>query len=288
MMGIVLALLAALIDSLSVIFVRKRLDNSNFFSAVFVTTAIGSIIFWPLTLLFTSFRTVNVEGILFFAITGILAPGISRLCYFKGVDVVGVSVNASIHAAYPVYSSIFAALLLGEVIASENWIGIICVVVGVVFVQSSLSKSKAGFKRVRKGILFPMLASLTIATSYITRKYGLSICNEPLLGVAIGYSLSSFLYIIVLVCSGTARGHFSLSKDFRLFWKAGACLSFGWLLVFYALSYERVSIVTSLMQTQSLFVLFFSHLLLKESEHISSRLIIGTILVLIGVVFSVQ
>ena len=286
MIGIVLALLAALAFSLSTVLVRKEVDKSNFFSVAWVVTVMGNIILWPFALLFTNLRTVNVEGVLFFVITGILAPGIARPLYFKGMKVVGASVNASVFATYPMYSSIFAVLLLGETLAPEYWIGMACIVVGVVFIERSLSKPKTGSTRIsRRGLVFPLLASLTVAFAFVIRKHGLNIYNEPLLGAAIGYFSTFLLYLILPFSSYNKRGSKFSGKDFRLFWKAGVGMSLAWILSFYALQHGRVSIVTSLIQTEPLFILFFTHLYLKELECVSFKLLISALLIVTGVMF---
>jgi drug/metabolite transporter (DMT)-like permease len=283
MIGVVLALLAAFSYGLSVVLIRKKLDESNYFSATMMVTVTGNIILWPPALLFTNLKTVNLRGILFFIIAGMLAPGITRLLYYKGMDVLGVSINASIFATYPMYSSVLAVLLLGEVIAPENWIGVICMVAGVMFIERSLDKPKTETKKIfKKGLIFPLLATLTIASSQLVRKYGLNIYNEPLLGVAIGYS-SSFLLYLLLLTSSKMQYSMPLWKDLRLFWKSGVFLSLGWILSFYALSYERVSIVTPLLQTEPLFVLLLAYLHLKELERISLKVVTGTILIVIGI-----
>lgn len=283
MIGIVLALLATVAYASTKVLVRKGLEKSNFFSATLVVTVTGIIILWPLALLFTNLRTVNLEGVLFFVMAGLLAPGIARLLYFKGMQVVGVSVNTSISVAYPLYSSIFAVLLLGENLTLENWVGIVCILAGAVSIQSSLSNPKTGPERIsKKGLTFPLLASFAVALSLIIMKHGLNIFDEPLLGSAIGNSSTFVLYLPMLISSYTMRGSLRLGKDFRLFWKAGACLSFGWISSFYALSHERVSIVTSLLVTEPLFVFFFASLYLKELEHISFKLVTGALLIVVG------
>jgi len=286
MFGVVLALLAALAYSLSTVLVRKRLDESNFFSACLVITVVGNVILWPLTLLFINLRTVNLEGVMFFVLAGLLAPGVTRLLYFKGVETVGVSVNTPVFATYPLYTSILAVLLLGETLVLENWIGIICIITGVVFIERSLAKPKTDPRKIpKKGLVFPLLATLTVAVSHIARKHGLNIYNEPLLGVALGYFISFFLYILLLTFhfSFTTQNSIFLGRDFRLFWKPGLCLSLGWLLAFHALSIEKVSVVTPIIQTEPLFILLFAYLYLKELEHLTSKLIIGTLLIVIGV-----
>ncbi len=282
MIGIVLAVFAALTFGLSVVLIRKRIDQSNFLFTALVLTITGNIILWPLAFLFTDLRTISFEGVLFFAIAGILAPGIARLGYYKGMEVVGVSVNASIFATYPMYSSILAVLLLGETLIPEKWIGIVCIVVGVAYIERGLGNLRNGPEKIsKKGLVFPLLASLAIALSQIVRKHGLNIYNQPLLGVATGYSSTLLLYLPLLI-SYTTRGPTFSVKDFRMFWKAGVGMSLGWILSFYALSHENVSIVAPLLQTEPLFILFFVYLYLKKLERTSFKLVISTILIVIG------
>lgn len=285
MIGIALALLAALAYALSAVLVGKRLNESNFFSVSLVITVTGNIIIWPLALLLTNITMVNLEGFLFFVIAGILAPGIARLLYFKGMEVVGVSVNASIFAAYPMYSSIFAVLFLSEALAPKNWIGIICIVAGVMFIERSLDKPQTEPRRTfKKGLFIPLLASLAIAVSHIARKHGLNIYNEPFLGVATGYLVSFLLYLLLSVYPNTLRSSLFKGKDFRLFWKPSVCLTLGWISSFYALSHEKVSIVTPIIGTEPLFILLFAYLYLKGLEHVSFKLVIMTLLIVIGVI----
>ncbi len=142
-----MALLAALAYAVSTVLVRKKLDESNFISVAFVVAVTGNIILWPLALLFTNLRTVNLEAVLFFAIAGIFSLGIVNLLYYKSMEVVGTSLTASIFATSLVYSSIFAVFLLGEIIAAENWIGIVSILLGIVFIERGLSKPKTGPKK---------------------------------------------------------------------------------------------------------------------------------------------
>jgi drug/metabolite transporter (DMT)-like permease len=285
MIGIVLSLLSAMAFGFSQVLVRRKLDKSNFFFISLAITLMGNIILWPLALISTNLGTINFEGVLFFIVAGLLAPGIVRLMYFKGMEAVGVSGNASVFATYPIYSSILAVLILGEVLVAENWIGIICVMVGIVYMERNLSNSETSPKKTpRKGFVFPLFASLTFAFSQIVRKQGLNICNEPLLGVAIGYSSALLLYIILLVFSNTAGGSKFSGEELRLFWKPGVGISLAWLLSFLALSQESVSLVAPLLQTELLFVLFFGYIFLRKLEDISFKLITSALLIVTGVI----
>jgi drug/metabolite transporter (DMT)-like permease len=285
MIGIALALFSAFSWGIATVLIRQKLKKSNIISATAVSTVISGLIIWPLALLFTNLETVSFEGVLFFALAGLIAPGITNLIYNKGMDVVGVSVSASIFATYPMYSSIFAIILLSESVIFENFIGIILIIIGVLIIERGMSKPKTPSKiNGRKGLIFPLLASLTMAFSFIPRKHGLNIYNAPLLAAAIGFLSSSLFYFILSKSSRSNLNSLFSRKDVKLFWKAGFFMSLGSITTLFALSSERVSLVTPIMQTEPLFVLFFAYLFLKELEQRSSKLLMGTITIIIGVI----
>ena len=142
MFGIVLALFSALCFGISQILVRKNLDKSNFVYISLTVTLMGNVILWPLALAFTNFNKLNPEGLILFFVAGLLAPGIARLFYFKGMKNVGISKNASIFATYPLYTSVIAVFLLGETLTTENWVGIACIIIGVIFVGRNINSNK--------------------------------------------------------------------------------------------------------------------------------------------------
>ena len=244
MFGIALALLSAMCFGLSQIFIRKNLEKSNFVYISLTVTIMGNIILWPLALIFTDLNTVNPEGLMLFIIAGLLAPGIARLFYFKGMETAGISANASIFATYPLYTSIVAVSLLGEALIIESWIGLACVIVGVIFIGRNINKGNTQTKYIpKKGLIVPVVGSLAIAFSQIVRKEGLNIYNQPLLGLAVGYATTLIVYLVVMAFSKTAATPKFSQKDLKLFWKPGIGIATGWLLAFLALSQEMVSIV---------------------------------------------
>ena len=285
MFGVALALLSALSFGLSQILVRKNLEKSNFVYISLTVTIMGNIILWPLALTFTNLNTINPEGLLLFVFAGLLAPGIARLFYFKGMETAGISANASIFATYPLYTSITAILLLGETLTAENWIGLACIIAGVIFVGRTINNGDTQTKSAtKKGLIVPILGSLAIAFSQIVRKEGLNIYNQPLLGVAVGYSTSLIVYLLLLFFSDGARASGFSRKDLQMFWKPGVGIAAGWLLSFLALSQEMVSIVAPILQTELLFILFFAYIFLRKLEKFSLKLIASALLFVAGVI----
>ncbi|TET27040.1 MAG: DMT family transporter [Candidatus Bathyarchaeum sp.] len=285
MFGIALALLSALAFGLSQILVRKNLDKSNFVYISLTVTIIGNIILWPLALYFTNLSTINPEGLLLFIVAGLLAPGIARLFYFKGMETAGISANASIFATYPLYTSIVAILLLGEALTAENWIGLVCVVAGVIFVGRNINNGSTQTKYTsKKGFIVPMLGSFAIAFSQIVRKESLNIYNQPLLGVAVGYTTALIVYLLVMAFSKDSRTTRFSRQDLQMFWKPGVGIAAGWLLCFLALSQEMVSIVVPILQTELLFILFFAYIFLRKLEKFSFKLVASAFLIVAGVI----
>jgi drug/metabolite transporter, DME family len=285
MFGVELALLSAMSFGLSQILVRKHLDKSNYVYISLTVTIMGNVVLWPLALIFTNFNSVNFEGLWLFIVAGLLAPGIARLFYFKGMETAGISANASIFATYPLYTSIIAILLLGEALTAENWIGLACIIAGVIFVGRSINNGDNKNKNAsKKSFIIPMLGSLAIAFSQIVRKEGLNIYNQPLLGVAVGYTTSLIVYLLVIAFSKNTGARRFSGQDICLFWKPGVGIAAGWLLSFLALSQEMVAIVAPILQTELLFILFFAYIFLRKIEKYSFKLVASALLIIVGVV----
>jgi drug/metabolite transporter (DMT)-like permease len=269
---------------LSVVIVGKYSKKTNAFNVSLVVSCVGMVILWPLAVLLTDFSAANFEGLMLFAVGGVLTPGLVRLFYYGGLKKLGTSVNSSIFSIYPLYSSILAVLLLNEILSLENWTGILCIVLGVVFVEISSREINSGGKSARKNLIFPIVGGLTLGVSSIIRKYALDVYNAPVLGVAIAYTFSFLPYFLVLMLYTSTRKELSLKRDFRLFWTAGIGQAISWMLSFYALSYEEVAVITPLLSIEPLFVVFFAYLYLKEVERVSPKLVASIVLTVLGVV----
>jgi DME family drug/metabolite transporter len=284
MLGPTLALLSAVASGLSVVIVGKYSKKTNAFNVSLIVSCVGMVILWPLAVLLTDFDAVNFEGILLFAVGGVLTPGLVRLFYYGGLKKLGASVNSAVFSIYPLYSSILAVLLLNEILSPGNWAGILCIILGVVFVEISSREINSGDKASRKNLVFPIIGGLTLGVSSIIRKYALDVYDAPVLGVAVAYTFSLLPFLLVFVSSASTRRELALKRDFRLFWAAGIGQAISWILSFYALSYEEVAIVMPLMSIEPLFVVFFAYLYLKEVEYTSPKLVASIALTVLGVV----
>jgi len=282
-----MALLSAVVAGLSVVIVGKHSKQTNPFNVSLIVSAVGMVILWPLAFLLTDFRVFNLGGILLFAAGGVLTPGLVRLFYYSGLKKLGTSVNSSVFSIYPLYSSILAVLLLNEILSPGNWAGILCIVLGVVFVEVSSREINSGYRSAWRNLAFPIAGGLTLGVSHIIRKYALDVYNAPVLGVAVAYTFSLLPFLLMFLFSASTRRELSLKRELRLFWPAGIGQAVSWMLSFYAFSYGEVAIVTPLLSIETLFVVFFAYLYLKEVECISPKLVASIVLTVLGVVLVV-
>jgi len=60
---------------------------------------------------------MNLTGVAFFVASGLMASTIGRLLNYTSIDRLGVSVSATVIGSSPLFSTIFAALFIGERVA---------------------------------------------------------------------------------------------------------------------------------------------------------------------------
>jgi drug/metabolite transporter, DME family len=284
MIGVVLALLSAAVSGFSVVLVRRYSAESNALNMSLIITCVGMVVLWPLAIALTSFNVLTWEGFVFFAVSGVLSPGLVRLFYYKGLKKLGASGNAAVFSIYPLYSTLLAVVLLSELLFWQNWLGIALIIGGVIFVELSLHSNNGGEEHAgRRSLFFPVLGGITLGVSSIIRKYALNLSDTPILGVAVAYTFSLLPYALILMASVPSRKELSLKKGFRWFWVAGIGQAITWVLAFYALSVEQVSIVTPLLSIEPLFVVVFMYFYLNKLERVSLKTLVSIGLIVAGV-----
>jgi drug/metabolite transporter (DMT)-like permease len=284
MFGVALAILSSVTSAFSVVLVRKYSNQSTTFNISLAISLIGTLALWPLAFAMTNFSGANIPSILIFSLSGILTPGFVRLLYYAGLKKLGASVNSSIFSIYPLYTAMLSLVFLSEMLAPNNWIGILLIFVGGFLVEWSSRKPKTEPQNLRKSLIYPLLGGVVLALGSIMRKYALNLYDAPILGVALAYTFSLLPFLLMIGLSTSTRRGINLKRDIRLFWGAGIGQAVTWLLAFYALSFEGVSVVTALLATEPLFIVLFVYVYLKRLECVSNKLVISILLTAIGVV----
>jgi uncharacterized membrane protein len=140
-----------------------------------------------------------------------------------------------------------------------------------------------------KDLFYPLLAALCYSTNPIFIKFGLRISNEPILGACIGMVASTIAYVSYFLLSGQLRDLFTLPSWVTWYFVvAGLCSTLGMFSFFAAHQYIPASIVAPLVATAPLATITLSHFLLKGMERISRADVLGTMLIVAGVVLLVS
>ena len=133
------------------------------------------------------------------------------------------------------------------------------------------------------GTAFGIGAALAYGTSSVFIRQGISNLAPPLVGAAV--SLLSGTLVFLVIRARDLRANLAQNrKAVGFFLLAGLAASFGIVSSFFALSLTPVVTVSPLQSTSPLFAMLWSYLFLRRLERITSRLILGSILVIFGVI----
>ncbi len=136
-----------------------------------------------------------------------------------------------------------------------------------------------------KDLFYPLLAAICYSTNPIMVKLGLRSSNEPLLGAAIGMTASTVVYLVYFLGAGRTRELFAVPQWVGWYFAAsGICPTLGIMSFFASLQYIPASVVAPLTGAAPLVTLALSHFLLKEVERVTFYDIVGTMLIVVGVV----
>lgn len=140
-----------------------------------------------------------------------------------------------------------------------------------------------------KDLFYPLLAALCYSTNPIMVKLGLRSSNEPLLGAAIGMTASTLVYLAYFLAAGRARELFAMPQWVGWYFAiSGLCSTLGVFSFFAALQYIPAAVVAPLTGAAPLVTLILSHFLLREMERITTMDVVGTLLIVGGVILLVS
>jgi drug/metabolite transporter, DME family len=275
---------AALFFSIAHVLIRRGLVESNAMTGSFISLSVSAGVLMLLVPLFVPLSSFWNWGIIYFIVAGIFAPGIGRTLSYVGIERIGVARSVPIVNSSPIFASIFAVLYLGEAWVLQNIIGTLLVILGVVML--SLVKPAKGQWR-KMDIVYPILGAIAFGMSANLRKAGLEVLRVPILAAALT-ALTAALFSFTLLQFKGGKEAFRLSRKSAAwlfsaaFFNTAAMLS-----VFYALSHGKVVIVEPLVSSNPVLTLILTAIFLKDLEVLSSRVIIGAILTVVGTILVV-
>jgi drug/metabolite transporter (DMT)-like permease len=206
-----------------------------------------------------------------FFLAGLLAPGISQILFTKSVQEIGASrVSVTVGAA-PLAAVTIAILFLGEPIRLPLLLGAVAIVAGGAVLV--MERGRPEHLRAR-GIAFAAATALLFATrdNVVRAMHGHAAPETA--GAAI-------LFAGVVVASLWTR-RLPTKLELRKLAPAGLLFGVSYICLFEAYWRGRVTVVSPLVATESLFGVALAALLVRHTEGMGRRIAVGAVLVVIG------
>jgi uncharacterized membrane protein len=272
-----------------VIFSKRGLESGgNWLQNTFQTLVVRTILAWSLLFVLSEgemiIREISITAIGAFVFSGIVAAGIGSLLFYNGVDRMGASVCTAITNTRPLFVVVLAVVFLGENITVPGMIGVILVVIGVILITRSKGGNISGWKK--SDVAFPLIAALLFAVGNVVRKFGFVI--EPISAIqALAINEIAALVTVGIYGIWVGRGHELYKgniKSYQNFLLSGIFVFFALFLLFQALIIGPVSIADPILGAAPLFTALIAVVLLGKVERVTKTLVVGTLLIIIGVV----
>jgi drug/metabolite transporter (DMT)-like permease len=281
MLAILLGLFGSFWFAVSMIFINRGILAVDYFRGLLANLSVNALCLCLYLSLSSDRVDLWAPANLIFVIIGIFVPGVARFFIFKGMERLGASISACLTNSTPLFAIVFAVVFLGERPTITNLLGALSIVAGII----SLSW-RGATKTWRTGdLLFPLTAAFLFAGRDNLVRVGLLQIDSPITGATIAsvVSLATMALFYRAFAENKPLGALGL-RGLGLFGVAGFMNFLSYVFIYTALSMERVSLISPLVNASSLFVLPLSIIFLKDVEKLTARKIGATGMVILGVV----
>jgi drug/metabolite transporter (DMT)-like permease len=206
-----------------------------------------------------------------FFLAGLLAPGISQIFFTKSVKEVGASRTSVTVGTAPLFALIIAFTLLNEPVEAQLVVGAVAIVFGGVALVAEPGRPDH-FRRL--GIFFALGAAVLFAIrDNIVRSLHAHGSPETAAAAA--------MFAGLLVGISASRSLPS-KAEVRALAPAGLLFGFSYICSFEAYFHGRVSVVSPLIATESLWGVGLAALLIGHSEAVTWRVVLGAVAIVGG------
>jgi drug/metabolite transporter (DMT)-like permease len=252
----------------------------DYFRGLLTNLGLNALFLWLYILLFAEVIDLWTPANLIFVLVGVFVPGIARFFMFKGMERLGASITSCLTNSTPLFATFFAILFLQERPTATNLLGTFAIVAGII----ALSWKSATKTWRTSDLLFPLTSAFLFAGRDNLVRFGLLHIGSPIVGAAIA-ATTSFVTMSLIYLAFEQKQPLgkSVARGFALFAIAGFMNFLSYVFAYTALSMERVSLMSPLINGSSLFILPLSALFLKDVEQLTPRKIAAVLLVIVGV-----
>jgi drug/metabolite transporter (DMT)-like permease len=218
----------------------------------------------------------DLGGLWPFALAGVLGPGLSQTLFTLGVREAGPARASVVVGTAPLFSVAIALVALGEPVVAGILVGAVLIVTGGVLLVGERHRP-LHVKRI--GLFFALGSTLVFAVrDNLVRWLAVDASVTPELAAAVALGTGA---LTIAAWVALAQGSLSF-RAARLFAPAGVLFGLSYVCLFEAYYRGRVTVVSPLVATESLFGVLFSALFLHRVEVIGVRLALGAALIVLG------
>jgi drug/metabolite transporter (DMT)-like permease len=209
-----------------------------------------------------------------FLLAGILQPGVGQLLVTLAIREVGASRASVVFGAAPLVSVTIALLVLNEPLRWALVVGAVLIVAGGL----ELARERGRPEHLRAiGLLYALAVTILFsARDNLVRWLSTETSVPP--GVAAAATLVGGLVVVALVLGPRVKSWAGAGP----FLAVGVIFGLSYVSLFEAYYRGRVTVVSPLIATESLFGVLLTALLLRRTEVVGRRLAIGAVLVVVG------
>lgn len=281
-----LAVLAALLFSVSNVLVRQVGADARGAGAVATTLHLNLFAFAPLVLLLavvSGARPPSVQGLLLAALSGFFGLFLGRLTFFEAIALVGPSRASMTKNSSPVFVVLLAGVVLGRWPTPVAGLGVAAIVGGILLVGASRSERtlRRGTVGGSRGLVVAIASAIVFAIGDVLRASALADGGSALYA-AVAAVAGGWL-AAVIVSRGPQRSPVAaLRAASRRMVVASALMGSAQLSSFIAIGFLFVPYVTALSATAPIFTALVSRSMARGDEVLSARLGAAMLLVVAG------
>ena len=280
MVAIFLALFGSFWFAAAMVFINRGVLSIDYFRGLLANLVVNAVLLWLYVFLFIDNIDLALPVYSLFVLVGIFVPGIARFFIFKGMERLGAPITSCLTNAGPLFAIAIAIAFLSERPTATNLLGAMSIVGGII----ALSWKGAAKTWRTRDLGFPLAAALLFAARDNAVRFAVVQIPSPVVGAAIAATTSFLTMTAVYLMFGEKRPlPQSANIGLRYFAISGFMNFVSYVLSYTALSLERVSIISPLVNASSLFILPLSMLFLKDVEKLTPRKVGATALVILGV-----
>jgi drug/metabolite transporter (DMT)-like permease len=218
-----------------------------------------------------SFVRHDYAGAWKFFLAGLLAPGLSQILFTRSIEEVGASRTSVTAGVAPLFALGIAFALLGEPVRPGLVGGAVAIVAGGILLAAERDRP-AHFRA--RGLVFALGAAVLFAVrDNIVRALHTEGSPETVAAV--------MLLAGIVVASIPAKGP-PTRRELRAFLPAGVLFGLSYVCLFEAYFRGRVSVVSPLVATESLWGVGLAALVFGRSEGVGGRVILGAAAIVAG------